>query len=132
LIQRVKIILFVVMLCAFPIVDTFALGWFWIDNINPNLYWDSNTVDITVQKYIARILQFLYIIATIYWIYWWFLILTAGEDKEENVKKWKTIIIQALVGIVVIFLAWAITSFFLWWSWTAWILSDSSGSWVVN
>ena len=59
--------------------------------------------DEVVQRYIANILWFLYLIAVLYWLWGGFNILTAGWD-EDKVKTWKTIIINALLWIVVIFL----------------------------
>jgi hypothetical protein len=114
--KKIKTILYIMVLSTFLRVgNVFAI--FWLEKVNPSLYWDTNTLDITVQKYIVNILSFLYLAAVLYWLYWWFLILTAGEDKEEKVKKWKTIIIQALIWIVIIYLAWPIISFFIWWDW---------------
>lgn len=81
-----------------------------------NLYW-------VVQEYMAFILGFLYIIATIYGIYWWYQIFTAWDD-DEKVKKWKTIIIQACIWIVVIFLAGPIAWFMFWWSGNPWLLNQ--------
>lgn len=63
----------------------------------------DGTVDTVIQWYVANILGFLYLVAVLYWLWGWFNILTAGWD-EDKVKTWKTVIINALIWIVVIFL----------------------------
>ncbi len=67
-----------------------------------------------MQTLITNALAFLAILGVVYGIYGGFQIITAGGD-EEKVKKGRTIIIQVLIGLVVIFLAnsiveWVITS----------------------
>ena len=64
----------------------------------------QETADQAVQTLVTRVIWFLYIVAVLYGLWGGFNILTAGGD-EEKVKKGKTIIIQALIGLVVIFLA---------------------------
>jgi len=61
-------------------------------------------VDSAIQTLITAFLSFLYLIAVLYAIWGGFNILTAGGD-EEKVKKGKTILIQAILGLIVIFLA---------------------------
>jgi len=56
---------------------------------------------------IVSFLLLLAILATIYGIYGGFLILTDGGSDERN-QKGRKVIINAVVGIVVIFLAWTI------------------------
>jgi hypothetical protein len=70
------------------------------------------TADSVIQVWLANLLNFLYLAAVLIWIWWGFNILTASWD-EEKVKKWKTIIIQALIWIVVIFLAGSIIDWLL-------------------
>ena len=62
------------------------------------------------------LLTFVALIATILWIYGWFLMLTAAND-DEKVKKWKKIIIFAVIWIIVIFLAYPLTKIIFWESW---------------
>jgi hypothetical protein len=64
----------------------------------------AGSADQVVQGYIANALGFLYLVAVVFAIWGGFNILTAAGD-EEKVKKGKTVIIQALIWIVVIFLA---------------------------
>jgi hypothetical protein len=93
----------------------YAVAWVTLIALNQanaaiNTGWVSNQwivttwrADEVVQRYVANVLGFLYLIAVLYWLWGWFNILTAGWD-EDKVKKWKTIIINALIWIVVIFL----------------------------
>lgn len=87
--------------------------------INPGTVTNQNivtagTADTVIQGYIENALTFLYLVAVVFGLWGGFNILTAAGD-EEKVKKGKTIIIQALIGIIVIFLAgtiveWLITA----------------------
>ena len=77
--------------------------------INPGGVTNTNIVtqgsaDTVVQSYIANALGFLYLVAVVFALWGGFNILTAAGE-EEKVNKWKTVIIQALIWIVVIFLA---------------------------
>ena len=64
----------------------------------------AESAENAIQTLISSFMGFLYLIAVIYAIWGGFNILTAGGD-EEKVKKWKTILIQAILGLIVIFLA---------------------------
>ena len=66
----------------------------------------------TLSNILTYILSFLSIIAIGFAIYWGFQILTAGWD-EEKVKKGKTTLINALIGIFVIMMAWSIVGWLL-------------------
>ena len=77
--------------------------------INPGNVTNQNIItqgsaDNVIQWYIANALNFLYLVAVVYAIWGGFNILTAGGE-DDKVKKGKTVIIQALIGIVVIFLS---------------------------
>ena len=77
--------------------------------INPGTVTNQNIItqgsaDTIVQGYIQNALNFLYLVAVVYAIWWGFNILTAGGE-DDKVKKGKTVIIHALIGIVVIFLS---------------------------
>ncbi|MDD3793198.1 MAG: hypothetical protein PHI37_00085 [Candidatus Gracilibacteria bacterium] len=63
----------------------------------------TGRADEVIQRYVTNVLGFLYLIAVLYGLWGGFNILTAGGD-EEKVKTGKTVIINALIGIVVIFL----------------------------
>ena len=78
-----------------------------------SLWWSKATIDQVVLWFIQYLLTFLSIIAVIMIIWAWFNILTAGWD-EEKVKKWKTTIIQAIIWLVVIWIAYAIVNWYIW------------------
>lgn len=92
--------------------------------------WNWKSLINTISDYIGYLLTFLMILTTIYWIYWWSQIFTAASD-DEKVKKGKKIIIQAVIWVILIFLAGPIASFFLWNSdnWETWLLNKTS-SWT--
>ncbi len=71
--------------------------------------WAQTSADSAVQTLIGNLLFFLGLIAVLFIIYAGFMILTAGWD-DEKVKKWKSIIIQAIIWIIVIFLAYSIVN----------------------
>ncbi len=114
--KKIKAILYYMILSAFFKVDN-VLWAFWTEKINPWLVWTDKNVDLVIQDYTAYLLWFLYLVAVIYWLWGWFNILTAWWD-DDKVKTWKKIIIQALLWIVVIFLAGPIVNLFLWSWWT--------------
>jgi type IV secretory pathway VirB2 component (pilin) len=58
---------------------------------------------------IKSFLQFVTIIAVVYVLWAGFQILTAGGD-EEKVKTGRKIVIQVIIGIVVMWLAYAVVS----------------------
>ncbi len=64
----------------------------------------QNSAEITAQNLINNALMFLSILAVGYGIWGGFQIVTAGGD-EEKVKKGRTILIQVVIGIIVIWLA---------------------------
>lgn len=72
----------------------------------------AQTADQTIQDLIGNAIAFLYILAVVYALWGGFNILTAGGD-EEKVKKGKTVLIQAGIGLVVIFLASSIVRWIL-------------------
>ena len=95
----------------------------WLNNvnaaINPGLVTDVDadirtwgSAEVVAQIWLANILGFLYIGAVLIAIWWGFNILTAAWD-EEKVKKGKTILIQAMMGLVIIFLAGSIIEWLL-------------------
>ncbi len=67
----------------------------------------QNSAEVTVQNLINQAMLFLSIVAVCYGIWGGFQIITAGGD-EEKVKKGRTIIIQIVIGIIVIWLAGSI------------------------
>ncbi len=79
----------------------------WWSKVQDTMKWSTEAVDQSVQTLITAALAFLYLLAVIYWLWGGFNILTAGWD-EEKVKKWKTIIIHAIVWLIVIWLVGSI------------------------
>jgi hypothetical protein len=67
----------------------------------------QNTADVTIQNLINQAMMYISILAVCYGIWGGFQIVTAGGD-EEKVKKGRTIIIQVVIGIIVIWLAGSI------------------------
>lgn len=78
--------------------------------INQNV--ETRPLDQAIQHYTNNLLSFLYLIAVLYAIWWWFLILTAAWN-DEKVSKWKTILIQWALWLTVIWLAWTIVKWVL-------------------
>ena len=63
----------------------------------------------TLDSMLWYLIGLLYFVAVIFALYGWFQILTASWD-EEKVKSWKTTLINAVIWLVVIFLASQIIS----------------------
>jgi hypothetical protein len=78
--------------------------------VNEGLKGTSNTLAASIQNFIEFLIGFLYLVAVVYALWGGFHILTGGGD-EERVKKGKTVIIQAVIGIIVIFLASSVITF---------------------
>ncbi len=91
--------------------QTYALN-FGASDVKAELKGSTESADGAIQTLIGRAIGFLYILAVVYGLWGGFNIMTAGGD-DEKVKKGKTIIIQALIGLVVIFLANSIVSWIL-------------------
>lgn len=67
----------------------------------------KTTADVAVQTLIDRAMLFLSLVAVAYGIWGGFQIVTAGGH-EEKVKQGRTILIQVVIGIIVIWLAGSI------------------------
>lgn len=65
-----------------------------------------------IQSMIVFLTNFLYLVAVAFVLYGGFLMLTAG-GAEDQVKKGKTILMQAAMGLLVIFLASTFVTFIL-------------------
>ena len=69
-----------------------------------------------LNNWVGFLVGFLYFVWVVMILWAGFNVLTANGD-EEKVKKWKSIIIQAVIGLVVVFIAnsivtWVITQLF--------------------
>jgi len=67
----------------------------------------------TIDNILWYLVWLLYFVAVIFTLWGGFQILTAGWD-EEKVKKWKTTLMQAVIGLIVIFLASNIITWIVW------------------
>ena len=123
------------------LISTFIVFSFWfLNQTSASIFWNSNTeikycdegecslqqwVEYTkwvewlitewtasayIQKIVVYVLTFLKLIAVILIIYAWFNMLTAAWDENKE-KKSKTIIVFAIIGLLIIYLAWPITNF---------------------
>lgn len=79
--------------------------------VNPNIRTAGSAEDV-IQQWVENLLGFLYIAAVLYALYGGFQILTAAGD-DEKVSNGKKVIVQALIGLAVIFLAGSIVEFVL-------------------
>ncbi len=81
-------------------------GFLWEARISEDLYDKNNEKSLAdnIEVFLIYLIWFLYLLAVVYWMYWWFIILTASSD-DEKVKKWKTIVIQAVLWLIVIYLS---------------------------
>lgn len=82
----------------------------------PTTTWDQNqsgSFITTLDNILWYVIWLLYFIAVAFALYGGFQILTASGD-EEKVKSWKTTLINAVIGLVVIFLASQIITWVIW------------------
>ena len=79
-------------------------GFFWGGQDKITVGWESAPLETAVQSYVSTFMTFLAIVAVLLILWGGFNILTAAGD-DDKVSKGKTIIIQAGIGLVVIFLA---------------------------
>ena len=80
---------------------------------------DGKSVNIktTLENILTYVLSFLSLIAVAFAIYGGFQILTAGWD-EDKVKKGKTTLINALIWVFVIMIAWTLVGWIFSWGQT--------------
>jgi hypothetical protein len=81
----------------------------WETKVIGGIRWSENSADAASQNLLQNILLYMGILAVFYLVWGWFNMLTAWGD-EEKVKKWKTVIIQAAIWIVIITLAYSVVS----------------------
>ncbi len=75
-------------------------------NVDARIAWwgTDAQADTLAQTVIGNALLLIWIIAVAFGIYWGFLVMTAAWD-DGKAKKWKTILLQAWIWIIIIFLA---------------------------
>ncbi len=101
---------------ATAIEQSFAAGNPFNDaTVDPAKLWIQTNGASGIMATIAKFLGFITLIAVLFVIYAGFQLMTAGGD-EEKMKKAKTIIIQVVVGIIIMWLAyslvnWVMTAF---------------------
>jgi len=79
-----------------------------------DLAWTSKPLNEVIADWMAYLVWFLYLIAIIMMIYGGFNILTAAWD-EEKVKKGKTILMQAVGWLIVVFIANSVITWLINW-----------------
>lgn len=87
-----------------------AIGFDSSNTVNNDLQGSNQTADNVLETWIGYLTGFLYLIAIAMILWGAFNILTAAGD-EEKVKKGKTVLLQAVAGLIVVFLA---NSIILW------------------
>ena len=80
--------------------------------VDQSIQGNSGTADTVIQGLVAKAMMFLGILAVLYGIWGGFQIMTAAGE-EDKVKKGKTILVQAAIGLVVIYLANSLVQFVL-------------------
>ena len=94
---------------AAAVQQSYAIN-FGTDKVSDSVKGSGETADVAAQGIANNAIGFLGLIAVFYALWGGFNILTAGGD-DDKVKKGKAILIQAGIGLVVIFLAWSVVSF---------------------
>ena len=74
---------------------------------NKGTWWDLGGI---INSLLTYLLGFLALVAVLFAVYGGFQILTAGWD-DDKVKKGKTTLINALLGLFVIWISYAVVSF---------------------
>ena len=90
--------------------QAFATAKFDSQTIQGGMQGNTNTADSVVQTMVSYLLGFLGILAVLYALYGGFLILTAGSS-EDNVKKGRKVLMHAIFGLIIIYLANSIIGF---------------------
>ncbi len=83
-----------------------------VDQIEQDVRWvgaDSNNPVLTIQTFVSNLLFYLGLIMVAMALWGGFKVLTSGSE-DEGKEAGKKIIINAVIGIVIIFFAWTITS----------------------
>ncbi len=72
----------------------------------------DNTLNL-IKRTINYLLWFMWLVALVYLIYHWFLILTAGDD-DAQYKKWLKSMKYAAIAIWWVWISWLFVSFIFW------------------
>ena len=111
----------------YSLVWTLSLWVSYVNALDADVTKDATTWDNltdggfinTLDLMLWYIVWLLYFIAVLFGLWWAFQILTATWD-EDKVKKWKTTLINAVIGLIVIFLVSQIIR---------WIINIMSSGW---
>lgn len=90
--------------CQQSIAAGMSFEWTAVDDW---LRWSDSSADAVIQKFANYFIWLMGLVAVLYMIYGWYLVLTAGWD-EAKPKKWKAIIVQAAIWMLIAFLAYSI------------------------
>lgn len=93
-----------------PAPQVHAASTFSVESIGGSIGLGSADLKTTVINILKWVLGALTLVALVYLIYGGFLWLTAAGD-ERRIEKAKQVILQALIGMVIVLLAWAIVIF---------------------
>lgn len=93
---------------SFAAIGFEGSGW----TIDAWAKWSEKTIDVVIKQWVNFALWFMALAAVIYFIYWWYMILTAGWD-DGKVKKGKTILTNAWLWLIVVFIAYSVVSFLI-------------------
>ncbi|MBU0597986.1 pilin [Patescibacteria group bacterium] len=105
--KKISIGLVTLALIAIPAVASAQVG---TGNYGPTFGLGTADLESTIVNVVQWVLGFLGLVAVIFILYGGFIWLTSGGN-EEKVAKAKKIISGAVVGLIIILLAWAIVIF---------------------
>lgn len=100
--KKIKYILFFILLWITSIAHWKVDFWMW--RISSDLQWWWTDLVQTWTNIVTYLIWLMYLIAIVFWIYWWFVIITSGWA-DDKVKKWKKIILFVVVWLAVTLLS---------------------------
>lgn len=100
--KNLKYILFFILLWITSIAHWKVDFWMW--RISSDLQWWWTNLVQTWTNIVTYLIWLMYLIAIVFWIYWWFVIITSGWA-DDKVKKWKKIILFVVVWLAVTLLS---------------------------
>lgn len=100
--KNLKYILFFILLWITSIAHWKVDFWMW--RISSDLQWWWTDLVQTWTNIVTYLIWLMYLIAIVFWIYWWFVIITSGWA-DDKVKKWKKIILFVVVWLAVTLLS---------------------------
>lgn len=100
--KNLKYILFFILLWITSIAHWKVDFWMW--RISSDLQWWWTDLVQTWTNIVTYLIWLMYLIAIVFWIYWWFVIITSGWA-DDKVKKWKKIILFVVIWLAVTLLS---------------------------